>query len=156
MNNELAKITALPSTKQAIGEFAQQLAIALDNGDIDPLVLLRQFKALEKVHELIKGSLDKAALKEAEKHPEKEVLLHGVKYTKKDVYTKYDYSVCNDSEWKLLKAYNEEYSFKLKKKEEFLKTLTKSIEIVDEDTSEIVKLNPPNKKSTSGLAVSFE
>lgn len=154
--NEIEKIKQLPSTKVEIEAFAEILNQGLDDGSINALELLKYFKAIEKLHENVKPMLDKMALQEASRYPESTIEAFGVKFTKKGGPPKWDYSNCNDSEYNLLKNYQNEYDKKVKDREKFLQTLTKPMELVDDDSGECIKIHPATKQQKDLVQVNFQ
>lgn len=155
--HSLEKAKSLPKNKEEIKSFAASIARALEEGDINPLELLRNFKAFEKVIESVKPVLDKHAILEAEKfHSKDEITTYaGVKFTLAELGTKYNYENCGDPVWQRLKAAAESASIALKDRETFLKALKDSIEVVDEDSGEICKIHPPLRSSTTGVKTTF-
>jgi hypothetical protein len=155
-NQSIQKLTTLPKSKEEIGAFANQVKEALINGDVNPLEVLRFFKAMEKTHEAVKPVLDQNAVKEAEKFPARQPIeMSGVKFELAEFGTRYDYSVCNDQQYDLLKSELDLVSAKLKDREKFLQALKEPFDMVDEGTGEVIKINPPVKKSTTGLRTTF-
>lgn len=147
METALSYITVLPSTKEEVEKFTAKIKEDIENGNIDPLKLVIHLKGLAKVVENINPILTPLFRSEAEKHG-KQFSYHGAKFKQMEAGTKYDFSNCGDKEW--------ESANKLKKeREEFLKRLSKPIEIVDEATGEITKYFPPVKTSTSTYSVSL-
>lgn len=149
--------TVIPTTKQGIQKLAVDIIQQLDNGDISGLELLKNFKMIEKLQEIVKEKMIKTALIEADKYKEKDVAAYGVTFTKMEAGVKYDYSGCGDETYlRLLKA-EEELKAEKKKREDLLKAIDGHIvtEVVDEDTGEVVnaKLYPPVKTSTTTLQV---
>jgi hypothetical protein len=155
MENQLTTINNLPKTKEDIQLLADRVLTALDEGTVNPMDLLQAIKAVEKLHATVKPLLDKAVLAEVSKYPEKTVDFHGAKFTIKEVGTSYDYSACNDAEWNMLNILATDAKDKLKVREEFLKALKAPLEIFDQETGEIITLNPPVKKSTTSVSISF-
>lgn len=75
----------------------------------------------------------------------------GTKIELAEVGVKYNYSNCNDIEIQELYQQEFELSEKIKKRQEFLKSLPYTgIEIVTPD-GEVVKIYPPSKTSTSSV-----
>lgn len=151
---------ATPSTKEELQMMAINIMAGLDNGKIDALHLLKTLKMVEKLQELVKDKLTKAAVQAASRYPEKEIHLNNVVYTKMEAGTKYDYSVCGDS---VINNILEQEALLKKEKEKrakFLQGIDKSItqEIVDESTGEITSkvIFAPVKTSTSTVSVSFD
>lgn len=156
MNNELEQIKKVPTTKHEIALFAERIVEVLEGGEVSALEVLRHFKALEKIIENVKPTLDKLALTEAERYPEKTFELYGVKFTVKNGPAQWDYTKCNDGLHSKLKEYQGEYNEKVKQREAFLQTLTESMEMVDEDSGEIIRLNPANKSQKTLVQTNFQ
>jgi hypothetical protein len=79
---------------------------------------------------------------------------HGTKFELFEAASKFDYESCGDPVWNRMNNELEILKAKVKERESFLKTLTKSMEmnIMDPDTQEFhegVNLHPPVKSSTS-------
>jgi len=156
MNNELEHIKKLPTTKHEIALFSERIIEALESGEVNALEVLRHFKAFEKIAEGIKPTLDKLALAEAEKYPEKTFELYGVKFTVKNAPAIWDYTKCNDGLHSKLKEYQAEYNEKVKQRENFLQSLTESMEMVDEDSGEVIRINPANKSQKTLVQTNFQ
>lgn len=164
MENALKKIeTVIPTTKLAIQELAVQINQQLDNGEISGMELLRTFKMMEKLQAAVKDKMIQAAIKEADRHPGKEIDALGVSFKKVEVGVKFDYSSCNDF------TYNEilKQETKVKKekdnRENFLKQIDGSMptkgKYVDTDSGEEIVdpiLYPPVRTSTSTLQVTIK
>jgi hypothetical protein len=112
-------------------------------------------KKAEEFFKNVQEELKKEALKEAEKHPERVVEAYGAKFEKTAVYTEYDFSSCNDTEYKELVAQYESLMNKLQGRKEFLKALREPLTIVDENTGEVSKIYPAVKKTTDGLKITY-
>jgi hypothetical protein len=112
-------------------------------------------KKAEEFFKNIQEELKKDALKEAEKHPERVVEAFGAKFEKTSVHTEYDFSSCNDPEYKELVAQYETLMNKLQGRKEFLKALREPLTIVDENTGEISKIHPAVKKTTDGIKITY-
>lgn len=148
-------LTMMASTQTQIDVFSDGVIESVQRGEINPLTVLIQLKAMEKAAERILKEIKPNLLKEADLYAEKEFEFHGNKITKTEQGTKYDYSKCNDTEWELYNHKKESAEASMKERETFLKTLQKPIDVVDKLTGEVITLHPPTKKSTSGLNVSI-
>lgn len=144
----------LPTTREQVQSFSDQLVFGLQAGDIEPLQFKIFLKGLEKVMENIKPVLDEMARSEAEKHG-KSFEIMGAKVELREAGTRYDYSSCGYPKWERsaaeLKAKQEE----VKGHEKFLQSLKGSMTIADEDTGEIITIYPPVKKSTSTIQITL-
>lgn len=121
----------------------------------DVLANILKAKKAEEFFKNIQEELKKDALKEAEKYPERVVEVFGAKFEKTSVYTEYDFSSCNDPEYKELVAQYETLMNKLQGRKEFLKALREPLTIVDEVTGEISKIHPAVKKTTDGIKITY-
>ena len=155
MENQLTTINNLPKTKEDIQLLADRVITALDEGTVNPMDLLQSIKAIEKMHETIKPLLDKAVLSEVTKYPDKIVDYYGAKFRVGEFGTQYNFKECNDAEWNMLNIIATDAKEKLKAREEFLKALKVPLEIFDQETGEIITINPPIKTSKTGVQVSF-
>lgn len=148
-------LTMMASTQTQIDIFSDGVIEAVQGGEINPLAVLIQLKAMEKAAERILKEIKPSLLKEAELYPEKEFHFNGNKITKAEHGTKYDYSSCGDPVYQQLFDNAFESNGKLKERETFLKALTKPTTIVDDESGEVITIKPPTKTSTSGLNVSI-
>ena len=73
--------------------------------------------------------------------------------TEKMTGVKYDYTNCNDTEWNSLSAQLEAIKEQMKVRETFLKTVTKPMTIVDEETGETNQIQPPIKYGSLSIAM---
>lgn len=86
----------------------------------------------------------------------KDYSVHDCKVEEAETGVKYDYSVCGDSQWNLLNSQLVELETKKKEREAFLKTVTKSMTIVDEDTGDIHTITPPIRSGKLGLKITIK
>lgn len=145
----------LPTTQTQIDVFSDNVIESVHNGEANPLEVLIILKAFEKAQERIIKEIRENFVNEASKYPESSFEFMGAKIEKAELGTKYDYSVCNDPVHAQRLSIVESASEQLKERETFLKTLKQPITIVDESSGEIVTIQPPLKKSTTGLKVSI-
>lgn len=159
--NAVKKIeTVIPTTKVGLQEFAIEINQQIEKGEINPLELLKTFKMIGKLEEMVKEKMMKAAIIEANKYPEKDVELFGVSFKKMEAGTKYDYSNCNDIQYQKIVATEKTIVDERKKREDFLKAIDSSmvIEVVDESTGEVKNdtVYQAVKTSTSTLQVTIK
>jgi len=149
----LSTITIMPSTKQEMDNFYMKAKNEILSGNENPLKLLRQLKAIEKVvGDLLKDKdVEDEILIEAEKYGQKQIEEYGVTFEVKEVGTKYDYNVTGDSTWQELKEKEEQIKQQRQEREKQLKAHNK--EWVDADTGEVI--NPPVKTSKTKVTVKF-
>jgi hypothetical protein len=92
---------------------------------------------------------------ELSKHQKSYNTSAGSKIEMAELGTKYDYSVCGDSQWNLFNSKVEEYTKLRKEREEFLKVIPyEGIDVLS-DEGELIHLNKPNKTSTTGYKVTI-
>lgn len=149
-------LTLMASTSTQIDVFSDGVIESVQRGEINPLTVLIQLRAMEKASGRILKEIAPNLLKESEMYPGNEFEYLGNKITKAEHGTKYDFTVCGDPAW-------EQYDFDVqsatahrKDRETFLKALRSPITTLDERSGEIVKISPPTKKSASGLNVSIK
>lgn len=142
-------------TQTQIDVFSDQIIESVKQGEASPLEVLKFFKAFERVAERVKKEIHENAMNEADKYSEKSFMIHGVKFEKAELGTKYDYSACGDPVWNELTEQSEALSKRIKKREEWLKTMGGHENIVTGD-GEVVTIYPPIKKSTSGLKITIQ
>lgn len=145
----------MPSTSSQITSFSKQIVDAVRTGNENPINVLLQVRAMEKSLKIIYENIKVFAEREAEKYPGDKFDFKGNEITKCDVKTEYDYTKCNDPVYERVLYEYEQAAKKLKERETFLKALTMPITIVDDLTGEVVSINPPLKKSVSGLKITI-
>lgn len=148
-------LTLMASTSTQIDVFSDGVIQSVKEGEINPLTVLIQLKAMEQATERILKEIKDNLLTEAGKYPEREFEYLGNKITKAEHGTKYDYSNCNDPVYKRLSDVATQANKQLKERETFLKAVKQPFNFLDESTGEVFVITPPTKKSTSGLNVSI-
>jgi hypothetical protein len=149
-------LTMMASTSTQIDIFSDGVIESVQGGEINPLTVLIQLKAMEKASERILKEIRPNLLTEAAKHPGNEFEYMGNKITKAEHGIKYDFSECGHPNYKKLfeDAFNA--NGKLDELKGFLKAIKEPFTMLDEDSGEVVTVKPPTKKSTSGLNVSIK
>ncbi len=150
-SNAFGVIKLLPETKEQISSFANQLIRSVENGEVNALQLKAYFKAMEKAIKLVDDSTKDSQLTEAEKYGEKKFNAFGMQIEVCEVGTSYDYEHCNDPEWNSADSQVKTWTQTRKDREQFLRSLKKPEVLVDQMSGEVVTINPPVKKSTTGL-----
>jgi len=149
-------LTMMASTSTQIDVFSDGVIQSVQAGEINPLAVLIQLRAMERASARILKEIAPNLLNEADKYPEKEFEYQGNKITKAEHGTKYDYSSCKDPQWIELENDFRIISQKKSDRESFLKALKTPITLLDELSGEVVTITPPTKKSTSGLNVTIK
>lgn len=139
-----------------INVMSDQLIEAVKSGELDPLTVRIQIKAIEMVLERVNRETTQNQLTAAAKYPEQKFEFLGASIQKAEHGTKYDYAGCGDTIYEELAKVANKANEALKVRCEFLKALKEPLRIVDESTGEIVLIHPPVKTSTSGLNVSIK
>lgn len=160
MNEQLPQtateyLTLGPSTQTSIDLFSDGVIQSVQAGEVNPLAVLVQIRAMEKAFERVLKEIKDNIMTEAGKYPEKEFEYNGNKITKAEHGTTYDYKNCGDPVYEQRLKIVEEASKQLKERAEFLKAVKEPFSLLDEGTGEVVTITPPTKKSTSGLNVSI-
>ena len=130
-------------SRTGIDVFSDQLIQSVQEGEINPLELKAMIKSLEMILERTDKATKENQLREADLFPGDSFEAYGVKFTKADVYTKYDYSVCNDPIYNQRLKIATEATEQLKERETFLKAVKASFSLLDEGTGEVVQIHPP-------------
>lgn len=149
-------LTLMASTSTQIDVFSDGVIESVQRGEINPLTVLIQLRAMEKASGRILKEIHENLMTEAGKYPGNEFEFMGNKITKSEHGTRYDFSVCNDPTWARCFNIAKEATEQLKERENFLKAVKAPFSLLDEGTGEVSVISPPIKKSTSGLNVSIK
>lgn len=148
-------LAIMPNTKSEISNFSDMLLTAINNGDIDPLKIQVQLRAIESVIKKVNESESyKYAIREsAEKYGSKSFTAFGAKVELAETGTKYDFSNCNHLE------YND-ICEKIKALEMAKKDIETTLKTIKQPTpfiiyGEAVEVTPPTKSSTSSIKITF-
>lgn len=148
-------LTLGPSTQTSIDVFSDGVIQSVQSGEINPLTVLIQLRAIQKASERILKEINVNIMNEADKYSEREFEFQGNKITKAEHGTKYDYAGTGDPEWEQFDAEVKIAENRRKEREGFLKAVTAPFSLLDKRTGEVIEIHPPTKKSTSGLNVSI-
>jgi len=149
-------LTLMANTSTQIDVFSDGVIQAVQGGEINPLTVLVQLRAMAKASERILKEIDANIMAEADKYSERAFDFMGNTITKAEHGIKYDYSACGDPIYNRLFEVSTEASEQLNERETFLKAITKPFSFLDESTGEVFLISPPVKKSKSGLNVSIK
>lgn len=151
MNNLATIFKKIPATKSQVNQTAFQIREAVLNGEVDPLDFIEQVTAMEHLFKLLKDDvlIKDVVLSEAEKYG-KSFTKGNSNFNIREVGVKYDYSNCNDFDYEKLKNEQSLINEKIKKREEFLKTIKTDMEVYGSDG---VKLMPAIKTSSTSVVV---
>jgi len=154
---EIQIITNDLLTKKSRQELANNVIEQIEGGELNPLKIHVQVKAME---DFIKKILDSKVYKnclisECDKNGKK-FDFFGAEFMQKETGVKYDYDVCNDAIILHLQQQQEAIKEAIKERETFLKTIPAGgLETITED-GEVVTLYPPSKSSTTSIQVTFK
>lgn len=144
-------LTLMASTSTQIDFFSDGVIESVKGGELNPLTVLIQLRAMEKASDRILKEIKTELLNEADKHPEKSFEFAGNEITKAEHGTKYDFTNCNYPKWNELTAEINELKKELLETESFLKAIRNPLEILQGD--EVLIITLPTKTSQSGLTV---
>ena len=151
----IAALDLFATSRTGIDVASDQIIEAVRNGEVNPLKVRVWIKTMEEILERVKKETGESQMREAGKYAEKSFQFAGATLTKAEHGTKYNYAACGDTVWERLDADTKTASAKQKGREEFLRSLTEPMTVIDELTGEVVIITPPPKTSTSGLTVSI-
>ena len=135
------------NTKEEINKFTEQVQMEVINGEIDP------YKFQGIVNALVKGLQTALEHNLANLDTLNKYEAYGFKFTPKEAGSRYDFSKCNHPQW--IELDSKEKSIKDAKKEieTTLKSISKPLTIVDEQTGDVVEVLPPIKYSKTIIEV---
>jgi hypothetical protein len=117
-------------TPRTIASYFEELVVAVENGQLNPLEVFAKVKEVEKISADVKKRVEESAMQEAESHDGKTFTYRGYKFTKTEGRRMFDFS--NNPEWVKLRD-------KIKAIEEAGKNAAKSNHLlVDEETGEVI------------------
>ena len=148
MNEVLSTLKVMPETKAEIKKFGESLIQSIQFGEVNALEIDGRLKAIEELIALVRKSqeMSENLILEADKYGQKSFESGNFKYQVKEVGVRFDFSVCNDSEWDDLKEEETILKAKLKARETILKAITPGTEMYN---SEGVQIESPLKTSTT-------
>lgn len=157
--NEISKpselLSIMANTSTEIDVFSDGIIKSVDEGEMNPLHVLIQLRAMEKASDRILKAIKENMLNEADKYPGTSFEFMGNKIEKAELGTKYDYSKCNHPKWNELTAEINELKKELLETESFLKAIKSPLEIFNSETGETSIITVPIKTSTYGLKVTI-
>jgi len=150
MEKALSTISVLPSNKEQIQKFSVMLKDEILASDKDPLKILVQLKAIEKViADILKDKdVDYHFLKEFLLYEkEKEININGAKLRQGETGVKYHYEDSGDPVWFDLDKEIKELSEKKKEREKFLQNIPIDKGTVDPDSGVYITRPPKSSKT---------
>lgn len=139
--------------------FVDNVIAKIEAGEINPLTVLLQLKSMEDIIKQITSNeaFKKFAVDEAENIDSKSFSFHNSKMEIKETGVKYHFDRTGD--WIHQRIDQIEASTKEQKKqrEDFLKTLpSEGMELLNEETGEMVRVYPPYKTSSTTVTVTLK
>lgn len=145
----------MPETKAEGDNFVRLVRQAIEDGEVDPLLVYKNIGMLEMVFKKLKGDIiiRDIVLEAAEKFGAKSFEYQGAKYAIREVGVKYDYAGCGDQEWNDLDYTIRNLTERKKEREELLRAITPEMEVYGADG---VKLEPAIKTSTTSIVLTLK
>jgi hypothetical protein len=148
METAVSFLKQIANDKATIDSFTNQLTLEVQEGSIETQwlhgALTKLIKNLTELKDLNAQNLDADNIyKEA----------FGFTYMKKEAGAKYDFSNCNHPKWNELSQKENEIKEQKKEIESTLKTIKIHMAIVDEETGDVIVVNPPIKSSKTIIEV---
>ena len=157
LEKAISQLTQFHTSKAGIASFVNQVVSEVEEGTYNPLQLKIFLKAIQKSCEEIENRTSSLSLTEAEKYGEKSFQFMGATVEKCELGTKYNFSTCGDHIWTSLEKEIKTLTEEKKKRETFLKTISKPMTVADEASGgELIDLLPPIKSSTSGIKITIK
>ncbi len=142
-------------TKSGIADHAKDIISHVEKGNVTALDAATNLAYIAEVCKQAREGIKEYAYDETGKWNGLErVEVNGATVSRMNS-VKYDYSNCNDVEWNEYQRQMEVLKEKISQRETFLKTLHNTLTIADEETGEMITLNPPVKQSEPTIKISF-
>jgi len=146
----------MASTSTQISVFSDGIIEAIKGGELNPLDVAIQLKAMELASDRIRKETKTELLNEVDKYPEKSFTYNGNTITKAEHGTKYNFSQCGDPMLIELEAKLAEYQKEVDDRKAFLKAIKAPLEVFNSATGEVTFIVPPTKTSASGINISIK
>ena len=150
METALSTISALPASREQVQHFVRLLKNEILANDKDPLPILVQLTAIERMIKdvLTDEDIEHHFLKEFLLYDkEKVVAINGAKLNQQEVGVKYRYEDSGDPVWFDLDKKIKELTEKKKEREKFLQNVPYESQFVDPDTGVFIT-RPPKESKT--------
>lgn len=148
----LGALKLLASTQSQIDVFSDQLIQAVKYEGADPLEILVQLRAFEKVSGRVIKEIMENAVTQIDRYNGRTELL-GNALERMETGVKYHFENCGDYVWEQRKSISEAADLQLKEREKFLMALREPIQILVEETGELQTVRPPQRTSSTGVKV---
>lgn len=151
---ELQLINWQPN-KTEIERVATEMVQGIVDGNVQTEKALLTIRAVRVAMESAEDKIKEQVIDELHKRGKEGFDMYGAKVNLKELGVKYDFNNCLDAEWQSLDAEIKRLTELKKERESFLKSLTKTMTIVDEVTGEISQVHPPIRQSTTSYTITF-
>ncbi len=152
-------LSLFETTKDQRASFVNDVIIKVENGEVNPLLIQLQLKCMEDIIKQITSNpyYKTALVDEAEKMDGKSFQFHNSKMEIKEAGVKYHFDKTNDFFLNDAEEQLKPLTESIKARQDFLKTIPKEgMEILNEQTGEMVRVYPPYKTSTTTIQVSLK
>lgn len=152
----MQKFIAAPVlSKEAQSKVAADLVAQVINGDVDPVQAFVHMKAISEVVDIfLKHPEVIATTQSAVAEVGKCTEYAGAKVAISNT-TRYDYASSGDQEYAELMRQKEDIDTKIKARQMFLKSISSNIDVIDQETGEMVTVKAPIPAVSSTLRVTF-
>jgi len=147
-------IGILLPTKENISDVSMNIIDKVRNGEMEPLELIAQLAAIEKVCEFVRTGIESNVLTELDKSQGKAEIL-GAKIEKKEVGIRWDYSA--SEAWKAIKTREEKIVEDRKAIEKIAQNIPdgQQLSYTDTSTGETLSVIRGNKSSKTSFAITL-
>lgn len=143
-------------SKSLVRQTAQSLINEAQDGNIDTLSTLAHIEFMAQVIEMAKEELRARAVGELDAYgleARTGVVKHGVTFKQKESGVRYNFE--NTKAWTEIKSREDAIANERKALEEQLKVLKSRQTMLDEQTGELIELNPPIKTSKTTVEITL-
>lgn len=154
----IAEINPLQLTKSSAEGHAEILTELVKEGVVNPLDMATRLRYIMDVCKQTLDNIQDNCVTEADGYDKNEkIVFNNAKVQVAETGVKYNYEATGDPIWKEASTQEKLYAEERKKREEFLRTISKPMAIADESTGgEMVTINPPRKTGSRSVKITFE
>jgi len=138
-------------SKQSINSAALSIADMVNNGDASPIAAIIKLKAFADLYDEVRPMLNDAIIHEIDNGNNE---VHGVTLSTMETGIKYDFSTTK--KWVELNHKKTLIDQELKVLETTIKTLTRPMQILDEETGELIEIKPAKRSSKTSFKINYK
>lgn len=153
MENQLTLTT---STKLEVATRANQIIMAVQEGELDALKAKVICKGWEQLAKQVQDGIDYYALNAATNYGAKSFDVYGASVQMKETGVRYDYSNCGDKEWEDLTDQISALSERKKELEKVLVAHREKWVKTDMETGETYEVLPPVRTAKESLSITLK